>query len=151
MIKGGIRMLKILKSLKSQAAFTLIEVMIVVVILGFLAATVGPELFSNVSKAEISSAKHQLDNFKLALDNYRLDNGRYPSTEQGLEALIEAPTISPLPRNWNGPYLEEGNVPLDPWGSEYMYKNPGEHNSHKYDLWSKGSDLEADSDDITNW
>jgi general secretion pathway protein G len=143
------------KLIKRESGFTLIEVLIVVVILGFLASTVGPELFGKVSQAKQTTAQNQLDVFKLALDSYRLDNGRYPSTEQGLEALVEEPSISPTPNNWNGPYLDDKQVPLDPWGNPYNYKNPGEHNQHKYDLWSYGLDNQEggtkESTDVTNW
>ena len=103
---------------KKQHGFTLIEILIVVVILGFLASTVGPELFNKVSQAERTSARNQIDVFKTALDNYRLDNRHYPSTEQGLEALIKKPSGSPAATNWNGPYLEKKEVPTDPRGNK---------------------------------
>ena len=140
---------------KEQFGFTLIEILIVVVILGFLASTVGPELFNKVSQAERTSARNQIDVFKTALDNYRLDNRHYPSTEQGLQALIKNPRSAPKAANWNGPYLEKKEIPLDPWGNEYQYQCPGKHNSHKYDLWSQGADNTdggtGKGADVTNW
>ena len=140
---------------RRKDGFTLIEILIVVVILGFLASTVGPELFNKVSQAERTSARNQIDVFKTALDNYRLDNRHYPSTEQGLEALIKKPDTGPAAANWNGPYLEKEEIPTDPWGSKYQYRAPGEHNEHKYDLWSWGADNAAggqdEAADVTNW
>jgi len=144
-----------LRKIEKEQGFTLIEILIVVVILGFLASTVGPELFNKVSQAERTSAQNQLDVFKTALDSYRLDNRNYPSTEQGLQALIKEPTGSPPANNWNGPYLEKKEIPTDPWGNDYQYKSPGDHNQHKYDLWSKGADNTAGGEDqaadVTNW
>ena len=143
------------KVLASEKGFTLIEVLIVVVILGFLASTVGPDLFSRVAETKKTTARNQIDVFKLALDNYRLDNGRYPTTSQGLEALVKKPNMSPIPNNWSGPYLDKKELPLDPWGNKYYYKNPGDHNQHKYDLWSYGADNKeggsGENADITNW
>ncbi|MBM7623783.1 type II secretion system major pseudopilin GspG [Sporohalobacter salinus] len=141
--------------IKGQQGFTLIEILIVVVILGFLASTVGPQLFNKVSQAERTSAGNQIDVFATALDSYRLDNRHFPSTEQGLEALIKKPSGSPEANNWNGPYLEKKEIPKDPWGNEYQYRCPGEHNKHSYDLWSKGADNasggEGEAADVTNW
>lgn len=141
--------------IKREKGFTLIEVLIVVVIIGFLVATVGPSLFNRVSQARQTAAQNQIDIFKLALDNYRLDSNNYPTTEQGLKALIEEPSIPPLPQNWAGPYLEKKEIPLDPWGNEYHYENPGRHNPNKYDLWSWGADNReggtGEDADVTNW
>ncbi len=143
------------KIMKKEDGFTLIEVIIMVVILGFLATTVGTDLFNKVSETRQTTAHNQMDVFKLALDTYRLDNGRYPTTAQGLEALVVKPSTSPVPNNWAGPYLEETKLPLDPWGNDYHYKNPGDHNTHKYDLWSFGADNqeggEGENADISNW
>ena len=140
---------------EDDSGFTLIEILIVVVILGFLVATVGPNLFQRVSQAERTAAKNQLDVFELALDNYKLDNGRYPTTEQGLEALIYEPTLPPIPDKWRGPYLEKKEIPDDPWGNKYHYRCPGQHNNHSYDLWSYGADNKpggsGDNADVTNW
>lgn len=139
----------------NERGFTLIEVLIVVVILGFLAAQVGPELMDRVGEASQTTAENQLDIFKTALNNYRLDNGRYPTTEQGLEALVEQPSEPPVSEEWSGPYLDENRVPEDPWGNGYQYECPGEHNEQSYDLWSFGRDGqeggEGEDADITNW
>ncbi len=140
---------------KREEGFTLIEILIVVIIIGFLTAMVGPRLFNRVSQARQTAAHNQLDIFKLALDNYRLDNGRYPTTEQGLEALVKKPMSAPVPSNWAGPYLDANQVPKDPWGHKYHYKYPGDNNDYKYDLWSWGGDNkeggEGEDADITNW
>ncbi|MFP4662094.1 MAG: type II secretion system major pseudopilin GspG [Halanaerobiales bacterium] len=140
---------------KREEAFTLIEILIAIVIVAAFLAVVGPELFSRISQSNQTAAGNQIDVFKVALNNYRLDNGRYPTNQQGLKALIEEPTTPPLPGDWNGPYLEKKEIPLDPWGNEYQYRIPGRHNTHKYDLWSNGKDgIEGGSDedaDVTNW
>ncbi|BDU49780.1 type II secretion system major pseudopilin GspG [Haliovirga abyssi] len=137
---------------KKENGFTLIEIIIVVVIIGFLAATIGPNLFNRVSQAEKTTSENQLKIIGLSLDNYRLDNKRYPSTEQGLIALIEKPITYPLPKNWNGPYLEKKEIPKDAWGNEYKYVSPGYNNKNSYDLWSLGADGEdGTADDIKNW
>lgn len=141
--------------LRSERGFTLIEILIAIVIIAAFASIIGPELFNQVGKSNQTAAANQLDVFKIALNNYRLDNGVYPSTEQGLKALIEEPKIQPLPRNWAGPYLERKEIPLDPWGNEYQYRYPGVHNTHSYDLWSYGRDGKeggtGEDADITNW
>jgi len=140
---------------RNQAGFTLIEILVVVVILGFLTATVGPELFNRVSQSRRQAAYNQIEVFKVALNNYKLDNGHYPSTEQGLEALITEPNTSPRPNNWNGPYLEKEEISKDPWGNPYNYRQPGEHNQHSYDLWSYGANNQrggtGEDADVTNW
>ena len=123
---------------KSQG-FTLIEILVVIIVLGLLAALVGPRILGRVSEAKSATARTQVELLGVALDNYRLDNGMYPTTEQGLQALQEQPTHEPLPLNWRGPYLKKA-VPLDPWGRPYIYKSPGEHNPSGYDLFSLGRD-----------
>src|SRR3989449_9260646 len=117
--------------------FTLIEILVVIIVLGLLAALVGPRILGRVSEAKSATARTQIDLLGVALDNYRLDNGMYPATEQGLEALQEKPTREPVPLNWRGPYLKKA-VPLDPWGRPYLYKRPGEHNPTRYDLFTLG-------------
>ncbi|MEJ6951293.1 type II secretion system major pseudopilin GspG [Natronospora cellulosivora (SeqCode)] len=147
--------MRMLRTFKNERGFTLIEVLIVVVIIGFLAATVGPNLFNRVSDARQTAAQNQLAIFELALDSYRLDNGQYPTTQQGLDALVSEPSIPPYAHNWNGPYLDSNEIPLDPWGNNYHYRNPGNHNEYKYDLWSFGrNNMEGGSgedEDVTNW
>jgi general secretion pathway protein G len=135
--------------MSKSKAFTLIELMLVVIILGILVAMVLPRLAGRSEQARRAAAYADIASISLALDLYELDNGSYPTTEQGLEALLSKPTISPIPSNWNGPYLKK--APIDPWGRPYIYKYPGEHSSD-YDLYSWGQDgVEGGGDDITNW
>ena len=124
---------------RRRGGFTLLEVLVVLTVIALLAALVGPEIVGRVSDARATSAKAQLEIFALALDNYRLDNGRYPTTEQGLAALRERPRRGPAPMQWRGPYLRKA-VPLDPWGRPYMYRSPGERNPTGYDLVTLGRD-----------
>ena len=114
--------------------FTLLELLVVIVIIGLLAAYVGPRYFSQLGKSERSTAKMQIEGFGRALDNYRLDTGHYPSTQQGLYALVNRPDSEP---KWNGPYLAKA-VPVDPWGAAYVYRSPGQ--SADFDLLSFGRD-----------
>ena len=136
--------------MKNNKGFTLIELMIVVVILAVLAAAVIPRLTGRTKQARVSTAQMDISgNISVALDLYELDNGRFPTTDQGLQALISKPTSTPVPNNWNGPYLKR--EPVDPWGNEYKFTSPGTH-SNDYDLYSIGSDdTEGSEDDITNW
>ena len=133
-----------------RSGFTLIELMIVVVILAVLAAAVVPRLAGRTQQARISTAKMDIfGNISVALDLYELDNGSYPSSDQGLQALMAKPSSSPVPTNWNGPYLKKR--PIDPWGNEYKYACPGTHNND-YDLYSAGPEgVEGSEDDINNW
>lgn len=130
--------------------FTLLELLVVMVIIGLLASFVGPRYFSQIGKSEVKSAKAQIDALEKALDQYRLDLGRYPTTEQGLVALVSRPANE---AKWDGPYLKK-TVPADPWGSPYAYKFPGEHNN-EFDLWSFGKDGQPGgtgaNEDIQNW
>jgi general secretion pathway protein G len=121
---------------RSFAGFTLIELLVVIVIIGLLTAVVGPRLFSQVGKSEQSAAKAQIDAFGKALDAYRLDTGRYPATEQGLQALMVKPDAE---GKWNGPYLQK-NVPADPWGKPYVYRSPGQ--AGDFDLLTYGKDAQ---------
>jgi len=134
--------------------FTLIEMIVVIVVIAILASLVGPMVFGNVTDAKIQAAHAQIEMFGLALDAYRLDNDRYPTTEQGLAALRTAPTSDPAPRRWRGPYLRK-EVPLDPWGRPYIYRAPGLANPTSYDLYSLGRDGqvggEGEDADITSW
>jgi len=123
----------------AHRGFTLIEILVVIVVISVLAGLVGPMVFRNVADAKVAAAKAQIELFGLALDQYRMDNDYYPSTEQGLAALREQPTGDPEPHNWRGPYLRK-DVPLDPWGHPYVYQNPGTRNVTAYDLYSLGRD-----------
>lgn len=126
-------------NLKPQRGFTLIEIMVVLVILGLLIAIVAPNIIGRGDEARVTAAKAQMGQISNALDLYRLDNSHYPSTQQGLEALVSKPSGSPEPRNWNPDgYMK--SVPIDPWGSEYQYISPGREGP--YDLYSLGSDGE---------
>jgi len=134
-----------------KKGFTLIELMIVVIIIAALSAMVVPRLSNRSEQAKITVADADINsNIGLALKLYKLDNGRYPTTGQGLKALLSKPSSSPTPNNWNGPYLE--TKPLDPWKVEYAYKSPGANNTSSYDLYSFGPDgIENNEDDIKNW
>lgn len=125
-----------------RRAFTLLEIIVVIIVLALLAGLVAPQIFGRVSEARGATAKTQIELLGTALDNYRLDNGAYPGTEQGLAALREKPTRAPVPANWRGPYLRK-DVPNDPWGRPYIYRFPGERNSASYDLSSLGRDGRA--------
>lgn len=134
--------------------FTLIELMVVIVILGILAGLIIPRIMGRPEEARRMKARVQMESMETALRLYKLDNGIYPSTEQGLQALIEAPTVGELPRQWrkNG-YLEKGKVPKDPWGHEYVYLSPGLHDD--FDLVSYGADGqpggEDQNKDVNSW
>ena len=134
---------------KSSFGFTLLELLVVMVIIGLLAGYVGPKYFAQVGKSEVKATRAQMDALEKALDQYRLDTGHYPKTEQGLAALITRPANEP---KWDGPYLKK-NVPLDPWGNAYVYRIPGEHG--EFDLLSYGKDGQpggtGEAADITNW
>jgi general secretion pathway protein G len=138
-----------------MAAFTLLELMVVVVILGILAAFVVPRISKRPEDARVTKAKIEIANLEQALELYYLDNGTYPTTEQGLRALIEKPQSGEIPENWKaGGYLAKPKMPEDPWGNKYQYLAPGEHNSD-FDLYSLGKDGveggEGYDSDITNW
>jgi len=125
---------------RPERGFTLIELLVVISVIAILAALVTPMVFRNVGDAKRSAAKAQLEIFELALDAYRLDNDYYPTTPQGLDALIQRPVGANAPLNWRGPYLKRG-VPVDPWGRAYVYKSPGKAgSSDTYDLSSLGRD-----------
>lgn len=125
-----------------------------IAVIAMLAALVGPAVFQHVGTARDATARSQIEMLGAALDAYRLDNGRYPTTEQGLSALRTAPSVDPRPTNWRGPYLRK-DVPVDPWGSEYVYVSPGEVNVNGYDLVSLGADGapggEGENADVVSW
>ena len=133
--------------MKRKMGFTLIELMLVVVIIGTLVAMVMPRLAGRGEQARIAAARADIEaNIATALKLYELDNGSFPSTSEGLNALLVAPASA---HNWNGPYLEK--KPIDPWGREYKYKSPGEHRPADYDLYSLGRDGVESADDVKNW
>ena len=138
-----------IKDNSKQKGFTLLEIMVVIVILGILASMVVPNLMGSKDKADRQKVVTDVIALENALDMYKLDNGSYPSTEQGLEALVEEPSGSPEPRN----YREDGYIkrlPQDPWGNDYVLNSPGEHG--KIDILSVGQDgEEGTDDDIGNW
>ncbi len=132
--------------------FTLIEILLVLAIIGILGAMIVPQFAGQGKKARVAAAKADIEtNLPTALDMYELENGRYPTTEQGLKSLIEKPSSPPVSENWNGPYLKKKRIPKDPWGKEYNYVSPGVHNTEEYDLFSYGSDGVESEDDIVNW
>jgi general secretion pathway protein G len=126
-------------TIRSRSGFTLLELIVVIIVLGLLAGLVAPQIFGRLSEAKSTTARTQIELLATALDNYRLDNGAYPTTEQGLQALREKPIRAPVPVNWRGPYLRK-DVPLDPWGRPYAYKCPGDRNATAFDLMSLGRD-----------
>jgi general secretion pathway protein G len=138
---------------RARSGFTLIEILVVIAVIAVLAALVAPNVFRHVGAAKEAAARSQIEMLGAALDAYRLDNGRYPTTVQGLKALWEQPDLEPRPSNWRGPYLRK-QVPQDPWGNGYVYVSPGEQNARGYDLTSLGADGhrggEVEDSDIPN-
>ena len=129
----------------------MIEIMLVVMIIATLAALVVPKFAGRAEQAKVAAARADiLVNIPTALDLYELDNGFYPTTEQGLDALRAQPATSPVPQKWNGPYIKK--KPIDPWGNAYHYDSPGTHNPKSFDLYSFGKDnAEGGKDDVNNW
>jgi len=145
-----------LERANNAAGFTLIEIMAVVMIIGLLSSLVGYAVFQQVDKGRVVAAEAQISNLEGVLELYRMDNARFPTTEQGLEALVHRSSVSPEPRRFPaGGYLKGGRVPVDPWGEPYRYEAPGTHNTHAFDLWSNGADMAEGGEDvnadITNW
>jgi general secretion pathway protein G len=141
---------------RRSAGFTLIEIMAVVLIIGLLSTLVGVAIFGQVDEARVKTARVQISQLESALEFYRLDNGRYPTSEQGLRALVERPAIAPEPRRWRPEgYLKGGAVPLDPWDEPYQYLQPGQNNPYTFDLWSLGADNQLGGEgvdaEIGNW
>ena len=139
---------------EKENGFTLIEIMVVMVILGILAGLIIPRVMGRPEEARRLKARMDIGSLETALKLYKLDNGSYPSTEQGLQALIEAPSVGQLPRAWrNGGYLDKGKVPRDPWENDYVYLSPGLNGD--FDLMSYGDDGEPGGDDkdadVNNW
>lgn len=130
-----------------QGGFTMVELLLVLVILAVLAAIVVPKFAGRSEQARITAAKTQIASFETSLDAFEVDNGYYPRGSDGLQDLVEQPDEA---KNWHGAYIKE--IPLDPWGSEYIYEFPGKHNENGYDLMSMGPDGRVGGDDdITNW
>lgn len=140
--------------LRSRLGFTLIEIMVVIIVLGALAALVAPNVFRHVGASKEATARAQVEMLGSALDAYRLDNDVYPTGEQGLAALRTAPAAEPRPRDWRGPYLKK-DVPADPWGRPYVYRSPGADESRPYELLSLGRDGreggEGEDGDVVSW
>ena len=137
-----------------DSGFTFIELMVVIVILGILAMVIAPNFMDAPDEARQNKARMDIVSIEAALKLYKLDNGAYPSTDQGLQALVEAPETGALPRHWrDGGYLEKRTVPKDPWGNDFIYLSPGIHG--KYDIISYGTDGVAGGEgldkDINNW
>jgi general secretion pathway protein G len=133
---------------RSRTGFTLIELLLVLVILATLAAIVAPKFTKRSEQARITAARTQVAQFEVALDAFEIDVGRYPSTSEGLKALVEKPSDA---EGWQQAYLKR-DVPRDPWGSDYVYKQPGQYNEDGYDLYSLGPDRkQGGGDDIVNW
>ncbi|MBI5406785.1 MAG: type II secretion system major pseudopilin GspG [Nitrospirae bacterium] len=140
------------KTVKRNDGFTLIEIMVVLIIIGLLAGIVVPKLMGRTEEAKRTKTAVQIKNLQSSLDLYKLDSGVYPSTDQGLQALIEKPAVGEIPNNWKeGGYIDK--IPKDPWGSNYVYISPGVHGD--YDLYSYGADGEEGGEgrnaDIQSW
>lgn len=136
------------KNTKLKAGFTLVEMLLVLVILATLAAVVIPKFAGRTQQAKVTAAQTQIANLETSLDSFEIDNGFYPNSSDGLNALVAQPNNA---QDWKGPYMKKG-VPTDPWGNNYVYTYPGKNNPNGYDLMSMGPDGKAGGgDDITNW
>lgn len=144
------------KYASNSHGFTLIELMAVIIILGILAGLIIPRIMGRPEEARRIKARMQIESLETALKMYKLDNGVYPSTEQGLQALVEPSSVGVLPKKWReGGYLEKGRVPEDPWGNEFVYLSPGVHDTYGYDLSSYGPDGQEGGEgkdaDVNSW
>ena len=135
---------------KRSVGFTLVELLVVLAILGLLAGLVGPQVMKFLGSSKTKTAKLQIEDLVATMDMYRLETGRYPTNDEGLEALVKKPGNA---ANWNGPYLKKGDVPKDPWGFEYQYRFPGQHGG--VDIWTLGADNreggEGENADVSSW
>ena len=154
-LKSFCRNLSIVRDVKknkknNQAGFTLVELLVVMVILVLLASLVGPRVIGYLGSSKTKTARIQIKSFSTSLELFKLDTGRYPSSQEGLEALIKKPANL---ANWDGPYLSKRKLPDDPWGNAYKYKSPGEHG--EFDIYSLGADNQVggddESQDVTSW
>ena len=140
---------KLKDSYRMQSAFTLVELLLVLVILGILATVVLPKFAGTTERGRVTAAQTQISTFKTALDAFEVDMGFYPKGKGGLNDLILQPRDA---ANWHGPYLQTDAIPKDPWGNDYIYECPGRHNSSFYDLYSAGPDGRVGTaDDVCNW
>jgi general secretion pathway protein G len=144
------------RSERRRRGFTLVEIMAVVLIIGMLGALIGTFVAQRIDQARVTSTQLQIKQLEAALDFYRMDNGRYPTTEQGLDALVHEPSIEPIPRGYRPEgYLKGGRLPRDAWKNPFGYLAPGERNASYFDLWSQGADGQPGGDgvdaDIGNW
>jgi len=139
-----------IKTKKAELGFTLLEMLVVLGIIAMLAGLVGPQVMNQLGGAKSKTAKVQIEDLSAALDMYRLDVGKYPTSDQGLQALIEKPDDA---KRWNGPYLRKNKIPQDPWGTDYNFVSPGEKG--KFDLYSYGADAkeggEGEDQDLASW
>lgn len=141
---------KFRERMRGEGGFTLIEILVVITIIALIMSLVGPRVLNYLGESKVKAAKIQIQSFGSALDLFNLDTGRYPTTAEGLTALVQSPGTIPA---WNGPYLKGGVVPNDPWGKAYVYRSPGEHGP--YDIMSYGSDGQeggtGTAADIVSW
>jgi general secretion pathway protein G len=135
---------------KDDRGFTLVEILVVITIIGLIMGLIGPRVLNYLTESKSKAARIQIESLGSALDLYFLDNGRYPNSAEGINALVQRP---PAAQAWNGPYLKGGMVPVDPWGKPYLYRSPGQHGA--YDLSSYGADGQEGGTgaaaDVTNW